>query len=217
MNMNRFPFSGKIYEEKGNNMLRLSMQYFATKKGNEIPTIDCVMVTIKPNDSEDEIILTTANKVGVSTKTQTTDAVTLVVKGVLIAQKQEETTITGTTIVLTDNVFNPEVVVILQGGEITYKSGESGPISKYKPPVAGSKKKGKPFTLCVYSAIYDAAGLLTGYEKISYPNCQGVPVAFNSEDNVFRISEYTINSAPKTGESPYIMEYIGTEELPTVA
>ena len=71
------------------------------------------------------------------------------------------------------------------------------------------------FTLNAYSAIYDAAGLVTGYEKIAYPNCQGTPVALNSEDNVFRAPEYTINSAPKTGEAPYKITYVKT--LPTVS
>jgi hypothetical protein len=53
------------------------------------------------------------------------------------------------------------------------------------------------------------------YEKITYPNCQGVPVAFSSEDGVFRVSEYTINSAPNTGEAPYSIDYVAT--LPAIA
>ena len=32
------------------------------------------------------------------------------------------------------------------------------------------------------------------------------------EDDVFRVSEYTINSAPKTGEAPYKRTYVN--ELP---
>lgn len=195
-------------------MIRLGMQYFAIKKGNEIPTIDVAMVSIKPDSSEDEIILDTANQIAVTVQTETTDANKLIVKGRLIAQKPAVTTITGNTIVLTDNVFNPEIVKILQGGTITYKEGQSGPITKYEPPVAGSNEKGKPFKLIAYSAVYDAAGLIVNYEKITYPNCQGVPVAFSSQDDVFRAPEYTINSAPKTGEAPYTIEYV--DELPTV-
>lgn len=195
-------------------MIRLGMQYFAIKKGNEIPTIDVAMVSIKPDSSEDEIILDTANQIAVTVQTETTDANKLIVKGRLIAQKPAVTTITGNTIVLTDNVFNPEIVKILQGGTITYKTGQTGLISKYEPPVAGSNEKGVPFRLIAYSAVYDAAGLIVNYEKITYPNCQGVPVAFSSQDDAFRAPEYTINSAPKTGEAPYTIEYV--DELPTV-
>lgn len=193
-------------------------------KGHEIPTIDVAMVTIAVS-SGTEIALQTASKIAVSVQTETEDAVKLVVKGKLIAQKPETTTITGNTVTLTDNVFNPEMVKILQGGTVKYWSSEAQTaetdsdagygVSSYTPPVAGSDDKGTPFTLNAYSAIYDAAGLITGYEKIAYPNCQGTPVALNSEDNVFRAPEYTINSAPKTGEAPYKITYV--KALPTVS
>ena len=193
-------------------------------KGHEIPTIDVVMVTVAVANGA-EIALQTASKIAVSVQTETEDAVKLVVKGKLIAQKPATVTITGNTITLTDNVFIPEVVKILQGGVVKYwtsaeKSAEGDSdagfgVSSYTPPVAGSSDKGSVCTLCAYSAIYDAAGLITGYEKIEYPNCQGTPVALNSEDNVFRAPEYTINSAPKTGEPPYKISYV--DELPNVS
>lgn len=185
------------------------------KKGTEIPTIDVVLVSIKPQGVDaDEIILDTANKIQVTVATETTEKKTLVVKGRLIAQKPEQTTITGHSIVLTDNVFNPELVKILQGGTIKYDSGEPTKVVGYTPPVVGSTDKGQVFELNAYSAIYDAAGIIQGYEKIKYPNCQGVPIALNSEDGVFRASEYTINSAPTNGQAPYDMDIVKT--LPTV-
>src|SRR5699024_9103242 len=87
-------------------------------------------------------------------------------------------------------------------------------VASYTPPLAGAMQDITPFTLNAYSAIYNAAGLITGYEKISYPNCQGSPIALNSEDGVFRVSEYTINSAPAEGEAPYVINYV--KELPVV-
>jgi hypothetical protein len=185
------------------------------KKGTEIPTIDVVLVSIKPQGVDaDEIILDTANKIQVTVATETTEKQTLVVKGRLISQKPEQTTITGHSIVLTDNVFNPELVKILQGGTIKYDSEEPTKVVGYTPPVVGSTDKGQVFDLNAYSAIYDAAGIIQGYEKIKYPNCQGVPIALNSEDGVFRASEYTINSAPTNGQAPYDMDIVKT--LPTV-
>lgn len=193
-------------------------------KGHEIPTIDVSMVTVEVSGGK-EIALQTASKIAISVQSETEDSVKLVIKGKLIAQKPEQVTITGNTITLTDNVFNPELVKTLQGGTIKYwtnaeQSAEGDTdsgfgVSSYTPPVAGSDDKGSPFILNAYSAIYDAAGLVIGYEKIAYPNCQGTPVALNSEDNVFRAPEYTINSAPKTGEAPYKITYI--KELPAVS
>ena len=183
-------------------------------KGTEIPTIDVNLVTIQAQGSENELVLDTASKIAVSVQTETVDAVKLVIKGVLKAQKPETMTITGNEITLTDNVFTPELVKILQGGTITYDSGEPKKITGYKPPVAGSSEKGQVFTLNAYSAQYDASGQIVQYEKISYPNCQGRPVALTSEDGVFRVTDYTIISAPKTGEAPYEISYISA--LPIV-
>lgn len=186
----------------------------AVQKGTEIATIDVVCVSVKPSGSSDELILNTSNQIQVTVATETQDRVALIVKGVLIAQKPQETTVTGNTIVLTDNVFNPELVKILQGGTIKYDALDPTKVIGYTPPVVGSTEKGSVFELAAYSAIYDAAGIIQGYEKITYPNCQGTPVAFNSTDGTFRAPEYTINSAPTNSQAPYDIDIVSS--LPTV-
>lgn len=184
-------------------------------KGTEIATIDVALVTVTPYaGGGEEIGLDTANKIAVTINTETVERVALIVKGRLIAQKPKQVTVTGNTIVLTDNVFNEKLVKLLQGGTVTYNSGNTG-LMKYVPPAAGSGTEGEMFKLSAYSAIYNAAGVLTGYEKITYPNCKGTPIAFNTEDGAFRASDYTINSAPAEGEPPYELEIVA--ELPTVA
>lgn len=182
------------------------------KKAVGIPTIDVSLVVVRTGvvDGNDtnatEIAVDTANKVGVEPQTETTDAIKLVKLGRLIAQKPATTTITGHQITLTDNVFIPELVKILQGGTVE----GTGDTLTYTPPVAGSTDKGQVFELDCYSAQYDASGQIVRYEKITYPNCQGTPVAMSSEDDVFRVPEYTINSAPKEGEAPYKISYVKT-------
>lgn len=182
------------------------------KKAVGIPTIDVSLVVVRTgvvagdDENATEIAVDTANKVGVEPQTETTDAIKLVKDGRLIAQKPAKTTITGHQITLTDNVFIPELVKILQGGTVE----GSGDLLTYTPPVAGSTDKGQVFELDCYSAQYDASGQIVRYEKITYPNCQGTPVAMSSEDNVFRVPEYTINSAPKEREAPYKISYVKT-------
>lgn len=186
----------------------------AQKKAVGIPTIDVALVVVRTGmDGGDdsnvtEIAVDTANKIAVEPQTETTDAIKLVKSGRLIAQKPATTTITGHQITMTDNVFIPELVKILQGGTVE----GTGDTLTYTPPVAGSTDKGQVFELDCYSAQYDASGKIVRYEKITYPNCQGTPVAISSEDNVFRVPEYTINSAPKEGEAPYKISY--TKTLP---
>lgn len=196
----------------------------AVKRGTEIPTIDVVLVTYKPEGSETEIAIDTASKIAVTPAVETTDAIKLIIKGVLKAQKPKTTTVTGNTIVLTDNVFTPELVLALQGGTLKYwaNDGQSSEteenagygISSYTPPVTGSTTKIPTGTLCAYSAQYNAAGQIVQYEKIEYPHCQGDPIALNSEDDVFRAPEYTINSMPDKGEAPYKISYM--KSLPEV-
>lgn len=199
---------------------------------NEIPTIDVNLCTVETRDGI-EFGFDTANQVEVEVQTEEAEAVKLVIKGRLRAQKPAESTITGHQITLHDNVFNPQLVRVLQGGLILYWQDEEHTemdedettygVAKYTPPVAGSAEKGEIFTFNTYSAIYNAAGIITGYEKTMYPNCQGVPVAFNSEDGTFRAPEYVINSAPDEDEPPYEIMWIDTlpqlvepEKIPTI-
>lgn len=256
----------------------------AIKKVTEVPTIDVNLVLIKVGN----VIygLDTANKIAVEVQTEDTDAVKLVIKNRLKAQKPESKTVTGNKITLTDNVFSPELALILQGGTIVYasvyeysvademlpgkyymevdgmyltitveetisagskviyntgtgltvaetngvnkgleaaldyefddgalkievtKSADETKIAGYRPPVAGSDDKGETFELLAYSAQYDAAGNILRYERITYPNCTGTPIALNSEDDTFRAPEYVINSAPSTGQAPYSIDYV---------
>lgn len=195
------------------------------KKTTEIATIDVTLITVQEQGSDNIYALDTASNIGVTPNTETTDGVKLIIKGVLKAQKGEETTVTGNTLTLTDNVFSPELVKLLQGGTIYYwtsaehtekttEETEFG-IAGYKPPVTGSTEKSKVFELCAYSAQYDTAGNIVQYEKIIYPNCKGQPIGLSSQDNTFRAPEYTITSAPSKGEAPYEIEYVDT--LPTIA
>lgn len=196
----------------------------AIKKVTEIPTIDVNLVTVKVEGSDTEYIFDTANSIEVAPETEEEDAVKLVIKGVLKAQKPSVMTITGNTITLTDNVFAPELVKILQGGTIKYwtdaehsstSDTETGfGVAGYTPPVAGSNEKGATFELNAYSAQYNAAGEIVQFEKITYPNCKGQPVAFSSTDGEFRAPEYTIMSAPDTGQAPYTITYV--DALPEV-
>lgn len=180
------------------------------KRAVGVATIDVELVVVRTkakNGDITEIAVDTANKVEVEPQTEDTDAVKLVKKNKVIAQKLGTSIVTGNQITLTDNVFIPELVKIFQGGTITPNVTDSK-YPTYTPPVAGSTDKGEVFEMDIYSAVYDAAGLIDKYEKITYPNCQGLPISMSTEDGTFRVPEYTINSAPKTGEAPYTITYV---------
>lgn len=201
----------------------------AIKRANSIATIDVALLVVTTEETTPRTFaLDTASKIGIESQLETQDAIKLIIKGALKAQKGEEVTLTGTKITLTDNIFTPELVQVLQGGTILYwadAAHEDTPtttdagfgIASYTPVVAGTRPTPTYFTLKAYSAIYNAAAQITGYEVATYPHCYGEPVALSSEDNVFRAPEYTINSAPDTGEAPYVLDYILPSELPEVS
>lgn len=179
------------------------------KSKSEIATIDCALVTIEIGDGNggtEEFGFETANQIEVSTQTEEEDAIRLVIKGKLKAQKKKKVTVVGNQITLHDNVFNAELVVAMQGGTATYS--QSGVLTGYTPPLVGDDIELNPFKLNAYSAQYNAAGQIVNYEKISYPNCTGNPISFNSQDNTFRAPEYVIDSAPNNGEAPYVITYV---------
>lgn len=184
------------------------------KSKAEIATIDCSLVTIEiDNDgTTEEFGFETASQIDVATQTEEQDAVKLVIKGKLKAQKKRSVVITGNQITLHDNVFNPELVIALQGGTATYDS--DGNLTGYTPPVVGAQTEKTVFVTNAYSAQYNASGQIVNYEKISYPNCTGNPISFNSQDNTFRAPEYVIDSAPNNGEAPYVITYV--DSLPTL-
>lgn len=185
------------------------------KKGTEISTIDVNMIVVTTEETEPRCVASsTQTKVEVEPQIETTEAVKNIVKGVLLAQKPEVQTITGNTITLTDNTTILELIEILQGGTIT-RDEESQEITGYTPPVVGSEYKPVKSTVDIYSAVMDEGGNVLKYEKISYPGCKGSMVGLGSEDNVFRINTYTINSAPAKGESPYTISYV--EALPSIS
>ena len=185
----------------------------ARKPKAEIATIDCALITIEVKGDEFPLGFDTVNKIQVEPQIETQDAIPLIVKGILRAQKRGKTIITGHKLTLTNNLFIPELVMIIQGGEIVYDTVNTDKIVGYNPPVAGSTEFGETFTLNAYTAEYDTAGLVVKCEKIRYPNCQGEPIAFGSEDGVFRVTDYVITSAPKQGEHPYQLTY--PDSLPT--
>lgn len=181
-------------------------------KPKGVAVIDCAMIVFTPNDTTiAPIAITSGVKLEVEQQTKSNDAVELVIKGEAIAKKPEETTTTGHKLTLTDNLVTMDLIQLLQGGTLA-KDETSKKITGYTPPVFG-KSEGKPCTVEAYSAIMEGS-TVTGYVCIAYPNCIGVPISFGAEDNVFRVTEYTINSTPGSGQAPYQQTFVDT--LPTV-
>ena len=187
------------------------------KAVSAVATIDVDMVTIKgAGVNADTYLVKTGSKVMVEPEIFEDDAKKLIINGAIYAQKPAKKTVTGAKITLTDNTFSVELVKIVQGGTITMQvAPNETKVASYAPPVNGSADTGEVFELTVYSAIYDRTGALVNYEKITYYNCRGNPIALSTEDGNFRSNEYVINSTLSSEGAPYLIEYVSA--LPVAA
>ncbi|MCL2461428.1 MAG: hypothetical protein FWF44_02080 [Defluviitaleaceae bacterium] len=132
----------------------------------------------------------------------------LVIKGVLKAQKKFDSAIKGVDVEFDDNMFLPEVVALLQGGEITRDL--DGNFMAYTPPVAGSAPNLSKFDVEIYTEETDTSGDIVGYVKLSLPNGKGEPVELTFDDSKFYAAKYTISTAPAPGQPPYIIEAVAS-------
>ncbi len=183
----------------------------ANKKVTKMALIDVECVEIVAHNLEqDTFRWKTASNLDAELNITEGEAVELIVNGQLIAQKRAKDVVTGSTLTVTDNVFAPEIVKFIQGGE--FEVDELGNFVSYTAPLSGDEIKTDKFDFNVYTAQRDVAGDIVSYIKVAFPNCTGKPVNIKLENGTFFAPEYTIVSAPSTGEAPYTITAV--EELP---
>lgn len=185
----------------------------ANKKVTKMALIDVEMVEIVAHNVEqDTYRWKTASNLDAELNITEGEATELIVNGQLIAQKRAKDVVTGSTLTVTDNVFAPEIVKFIQSGE--FEVDEHGNFESYTAPVAGEEVKLDKFDFNIYTAQRDVAGDIVSYIKVGFPNCSGKPVNIKLENGAFFAPEYTIISAPSTGDAPYTITAV--EELPTL-
>lgn len=185
----------------------------ANKKVTKMALIDVEMVELVANNVEqDTYRWKTASNLDAELQISEGEAVELICNGQLIAQKRAKDVVTGSTLTVSDNVFAPEIVKFIQGGE--FEVDEHGNFVSYTAPVAGEEVKLDKFDFNIYTAQRDVAGDIVSYIKVGFPNCSGKPVNIKLENGAFFAPEYTIISAPSTGDAPYTITAV--EELPTL-
>lgn len=185
----------------------------ANKKVTKMALIDVELVEIVAHDLEQNTYRwKTASNLDAELNITEGEATELIVNGTLIAQKKAKDVVTGSTLTVTDNVFAPEVVEFIQGGKAEYD--EYGNFKSYTAPVAGEEVKLDKFDFNIYTAQRDVAGDIISFMRISFPNASGKPVNIKLENGTFFAPEYTILSAPSTGEAPYTIQAIS--ELPSL-
>lgn len=185
-----------------------------TKKVTERATIDVAEIVVVTRETTPKRYgWRTATKVDIEADIEEQEAITLIVKGTVKAKKPGRKTLTGHTITLTDALLVMEMLPLMNGGSLIYDEQDTTKIVGYSAPVVGEEITKTKFDLYVYQAIMDGSDIV-GYEETLYPNCEGNPIGLNGEDDVFRVSEMEIVSAPGAGESALTMHTVA--ELPAL-
>lgn len=185
----------------------------ANKKVTNMALIDVEMVElVAHNIEQDTYRWQTASNLDAELNITEGEATELIVNGRLIAQKRAKDVVTSTTLTVSDNVFAPEIVQFIQGGE--FVKDESGEFISYTAPLAGDEVKATKFDFNIYTAQRDMAGDIVSYMKIAFPNCAGKPVGIKLENGAFFAPSYEIISSASAGEAPYTITAV--EELPTL-
>lgn len=182
-------------------------------KPTAIATIDAAMIVVTTKGSSPKSIgITSGQKVAIEAQIDTQEAIKLIVKGNLVAQKPEKKTLTGTKITISDRLTVLELLPLQNGGTLEYET-DGKTIKAYHAPKVGEEVKHEKCDITLFSAVMEGS-TVTKYMAVTFPSCEGEPVALGAEDDVFNAPDYTLTSTPGKGESAYDIEFV--DKLPTL-
>ena len=129
----------------------------SNKKVTKMALIDVEMVEIVAHNADmDTFRWQTASNLDCVLQISEGEKIELIVNGRLIAQKRAKDVVTGTELKISDNIFAPEIISFIQGGEFIVN--ENGDFVSYSAPLAGEESKTVKFDFNVYTAQRDIAG-----------------------------------------------------------
>jgi hypothetical protein len=103
-----------------------------------LATIDCARVEFETSQGIFSLGTDTITQVQVEPQIDEQPAIPLITKGILRALRKAMSTITGHKLTITDSLFIPELMVILQGGAVVYDTTDTNKIVGYNPPTSGT-------------------------------------------------------------------------------
>ncbi len=134
------------------------------------------------------------------------------VKNEILATNRTEDIVVGYNTTLSQSTLIPEVMAIVDGGELVMDATEPEKVVGYLAPAAGAVVERVPFTLNLYSEEKDIDGSTVEYIQLQFKHNTGTPMSWNLQDGEFFVPELVMRSRPKAGENPMSVDFM--EELP---
>jgi hypothetical protein len=167
-----------------------------------MPIANIALAEIINEDTGESYYFDTAEKADVKPDLSKGKEDVLRVKNRIIAMNRTEDICIGYNIKLTDNIFPPELMCLVDGGIMTS--------SGYEGPEIGVAVNKMPFTLNLYSEEKDYDSSTIQYVQFSFRHNKGTPVEFKFEDGKFYVPEFESTSRPKKGEKPIYISYVSS-------
>ena len=181
------------------------------RQGMPLVNIVRAIVTLE-DDSKKSYMFDTAQEATIDPYVSEGEENILRIKNKIVATDKTEDLVAGYDITLSSNTLIPELLEIIDGGELIYEDGEDSEVIGYMGPASGRVVKRKKFTLDLFTEEKDADGEVKKYVQFTFKHCVGTPLSFTLQDGEFFIPEMICKSRPKTCERPMYVLFL--DELP---
>ncbi|MBR2476826.1 MAG: hypothetical protein IKB50_01680 [Clostridia bacterium] len=176
------------------------------KKLDERVLANIVRAEITEEDTGDVYVFTTSSEASIKPYASEGTEKIHRVKNTILASLRYEDILLGYEIKLVNNTFCPELLALVDGGEVT--NDEDGNFVSYAAPVVGKVTERKNLTVALYTEELDCDGETLEYIKFTFRHAKGKPVEYSIKDGEFFIPELTLHSRAKTGESSVSVEVL---------
>lgn len=156
------------------------------------------------------IFFSTASEVSGEVVIEEGENVSLKIKKRLTAQKQDPDTALGYDLSITNNMFTPELIELIQGGVLV--KDEAGNFKSYRAPKVGAVRQTEKFKINFYIEVVGEDGATGEYIKYCFDGCRGTFINPSFKDGEYYSESYTIKSRPAIGKDLYNIELV--EEAP---
>lgn len=186
------------------------------KMRNGIPIINIALAEIEvEGETAEKFAFDTAEECTIEPYLSEGEEKILRIKNRISSLYRLEDLVAGYDVTLSSNHLIPELLAVIDGGDLVYDETDPDKVTGYRGPIAGKPVVRKKFKLNLYTEERDSDGDIVKYVKFSFPHCKGTPAGFTLQEEEFFIPELVAKSRPARGERPVEIDYL--DELPEVS
>lgn len=182
-----------------------------------------VITTLEDDGSEpsepEEFTMDTPQTIGIEVEIEEGESESLRGGDSVLARIEEDDTIIGVNLSITDAKFDPELYAAISGGSVIEEEVDTEEeVVGYEAPTIEEQRSNKtPFEAKVYVQSHDSSGNIEGYVEYTFPFCKGIFNGIDHGDQEWGTPEFSVKGRenPDSGDSCYRSEFIEKDDLPS--